>query len=221
MFSSPEDLVRVTSHQSSNHASNKILNNHLPTTRSNGFTNNSGTNGVDDCSSTSRSITDSSTRRALMDSLQAYLPATIMLPPKRLLTLLNQAAEFQTERCLYHNKSISTNSVFDTAATSFNDIAMSSTGKEIFVENLYFLIAMLYHWSIISKLIKLFVSKGPISPHRACLMLATWLWITNVLSKIFPAIQFKFYQITAKKYGFANFLQMVVSYFDYITNILR
>ena len=51
-------------------------------------------------------------------------------------------------------------------------------------------------------------------------MLATWLWITNVLSKIFPAIQFKFYQITAKKYGFANFLQMVVSYFDCITNIL-
>ena len=78
-----------------------------------------------------------------MDSLQAYLPATIMLPPKRLLTLLNQAAEFQTERCLYHNKSISTNSVFDTAATSFNDIAMSSTGKEIFVENLYFLIVII------------------------------------------------------------------------------
>ena len=62
--------------------------------------------------------------------------------------------------------------------------------------------------------------QGPISPLRACLMLAIWLWITNALSKIFPAIQFKFYQITAKKYGFANFLQMVVSYFDCITNIL-
>ena len=182
MFSSPEDLVRVTSHQSSNHASNKILNNHLPSTRSNGFTNNSGTNGVDDCSSTSRSITDSSTRRALMDSLQAYLPATIMLPPKRLLTLLNQAAEFQTERCLYHNKSISTNSVFDTAATSFNDIAMSSTGKEIFVENLYFLIVVKYHWSIISKLIKIICFKGSnfTSP---CLLDASYLAVDHQCSK--------------------------------------
>jgi len=129
MFSSPEDLVRVTSHQTSNNASNKHLNNHSPSTRSNGFTNSTSTNGVDGCSSTSRSITDLSTRRALMDSLQAYLPATIMLPPKRLLTLLNQAAEFQTERCLYHNKSISSNSIFDTAASSYNDIAMSSTGS--------------------------------------------------------------------------------------------
>ena len=129
MFSSPEDLVRVTSHQTSNNASNKHLNNHSSSSRSNGFTNNTSTNGVDGCSSTSRSITDLSTRRALMDSLQAYLPATIMLPPKRLLTLLNQAAEFQTERCLYHNKSISSNSIFDTAASSYNDIAMSSTGK--------------------------------------------------------------------------------------------
>ena len=133
MFSSPEDLVRVTSHQSSNHASNKHLNNHSPTARSNGFTNSTNTNGVEGCSSTSRSITDVSTRRALMDSLQAYLPASIMLPPKRLLTLLNQAAEFQTERCLYHNKSISINSVFDAAATSYNDIAMSSTGKYIHI----------------------------------------------------------------------------------------
>ena len=125
MFSSPEDLVRVTSHQSANIGSNKHLNNHSPTARSNGFTNNSNTNGVEGCSSTSRSITDVSTRKALMDSLQAYLPAAIMLPPKRLLTLLNQAAEFQTERCLYHNKSISINSVFDAAATSYNDMAMS------------------------------------------------------------------------------------------------
>ena len=126
MFSSPEDLVRVTSHQTTSHGSNKHLNNRSPTAKGNGLNTNSSTNGVE--SSTSKSITDVSTRRALMDSLQSYLPATIMLPPKRLLTLLNQAAEFQTERCLYHNKSASLNSVFDVAESSYNDVAMASTG---------------------------------------------------------------------------------------------
>jgi len=48
---------------------------------------------------------ESKTRRLLMDRLQEFLPASIMLPPKRLQTLLNQAAEFQIERCLYHNRS--------------------------------------------------------------------------------------------------------------------
>ena len=128
MFSSPEDLVRVTSHQQSNHGSNKHLNNRSPSARGNGLTANSNTNGVEGSSSTSKSMTDVSTRRALMDSLQAYLPAAIMLPPKRLLTLLNQAAEFQTERCLYHNKSTSINSVFDVTTNSYNDVAMASTG---------------------------------------------------------------------------------------------
>lgn len=42
-------------------------------------------------------------RRDLMDRLQAYLPASIMLPPRRLMTMLCQSAEFQSERCLYHN----------------------------------------------------------------------------------------------------------------------
>ena len=32
-----------------------------------------------------------------------FLPATIMLPPRRLQSLLNQAIEFQKERCPYHN----------------------------------------------------------------------------------------------------------------------
>ena len=41
---------------------------------------------------------ESKTRRLLMDRLQEFLPASIMLPPKRLQTLLNQAAEFQIER---------------------------------------------------------------------------------------------------------------------------
>ena len=131
MFSSPEDLVRVTSHQSLNLGSNNHLNNHSPSGRSNGAMTNSNANGVEGPLSTSKSITDISKRRALMDSLQAYLPAAIMLPPKRLLTLLNQAAEFQTERCLYHNKSTNINSVFDIAPSCGDDVAMTSNGKLI------------------------------------------------------------------------------------------
>jgi len=78
MFSSREDLVRVTT----------------TTTAANG----SGSGG------SLADITDVTTRRNLMDRLQEFLPASIMLPPKRLQTLLNQAAEFQIERCLYHNR---------------------------------------------------------------------------------------------------------------------
>lgn len=33
----------------------------------------------------------------------AYLPPSVMLPPRRLHTLLTQALELQRERCLYHN----------------------------------------------------------------------------------------------------------------------
>ena len=42
-------------------------------------------------------------RRKLMDKLQAFLPASVMLPPRRLVTLLNQALEQQREKCPYHN----------------------------------------------------------------------------------------------------------------------
>lgn len=33
----------------------------------------------------------------------AYLPPSVMLPPRRLQTLLRQAMELQRDRCLYHN----------------------------------------------------------------------------------------------------------------------
>ncbi len=33
----------------------------------------------------------------------AYLPPAVMLPPRRLQTLLRQAVEMQRDRCLYHN----------------------------------------------------------------------------------------------------------------------
>ena len=33
----------------------------------------------------------------------AFLPASVMLPPHRLRTLLNQAIELQKEKCPYHN----------------------------------------------------------------------------------------------------------------------
>jgi hypothetical protein len=49
-------------------------------------------------------VTKPGGRRQLMDRLQSYLPADIMLPPNRLLTLLTQAAQYQTERCLFHTR---------------------------------------------------------------------------------------------------------------------
>uniref|UniRef100_A0A8D3BKP1 WD repeat-containing protein 26 n=1 Tax=Scophthalmus maximus TaxID=52904 RepID=A0A8D3BKP1_SCOMX len=42
-------------------------------------------------------------RTKLLDKLQTYLPPSLMLPPRRLQTLLKQAVELQRERCLYHN----------------------------------------------------------------------------------------------------------------------
>jgi len=36
-------------------------------------------------------------------SFSAFLPASVMLPPHRLRTLLNQAVELQKEKCPYHN----------------------------------------------------------------------------------------------------------------------
>uniref|UniRef100_A0A8C2XA39 WD repeat-containing protein 26 n=1 Tax=Cyclopterus lumpus TaxID=8103 RepID=A0A8C2XA39_CYCLU len=42
-------------------------------------------------------------RTKLLDKLQTYLPPLVMLPPRRLQTLLKQAVELQRERCLYHN----------------------------------------------------------------------------------------------------------------------
>ncbi|CAG0883506.1 unnamed protein product [Darwinula stevensoni] len=50
-------------------------------------------------------------RSHLMEELQAFLPPAIMLPPQRLKTLLDQAIEFQCERCLYHNTSASVQSL--------------------------------------------------------------------------------------------------------------
>lgn len=47
----------------------------------------------------------SKSRGSLMDKLQAFLPASVMLPPCRLRSLLNQALEFQTLRCRHHNTS--------------------------------------------------------------------------------------------------------------------
>lgn len=99
MFSSPEDIARVT--RSGGPVGS--------TASGGGSSSNSGpsspalSNGVV-IPAASVAPSEGQSRRELMDRLQAYLPAAIMLPPRRLLTLLNQAAEFQTERCLYHNR---------------------------------------------------------------------------------------------------------------------
>ncbi|XP_046898279.1 WD repeat-containing protein 26 [Hypomesus transpacificus] len=47
--------------------------------------------------------TGPASRSKLLDKLQTYLPPSVMLPPRRLQTLLLQAVELQRERCLYHN----------------------------------------------------------------------------------------------------------------------
>lgn len=39
----------------------------------------------------------------------AYLPPSVMLPPRRLHTLLRQAVELQRDRCLYHNTKLDNN----------------------------------------------------------------------------------------------------------------
>ncbi|UYV61099.1 WDR26 [Cordylochernes scorpioides] len=43
-------------------------------------------------------------RRKLMEKLQTYLPSSIMLPPRRLESLLRQAVELQKKRCPYHQQ---------------------------------------------------------------------------------------------------------------------
>ncbi|KAK7473695.1 hypothetical protein BaRGS_00035092 [Batillaria attramentaria] len=45
----------------------------------------------------------SESRQKLIEKLQAFLPPSVMLPPRRLLTLLNQAIDQQRERCPFHN----------------------------------------------------------------------------------------------------------------------
>ncbi|XP_078068255.1 WD repeat-containing protein 26 isoform X2 [Mustelus asterias] len=48
-------------------------------------------------------------RSKLLDKLQMYLPPSVMLPPRRLQTLLRQAVELQRDRCLYHNTKLDGN----------------------------------------------------------------------------------------------------------------
>jgi len=43
------------------------------------------------------------TRAGVMERLQVYLPPTVMLPPRRLATLLDQASQHQRDKCVYHN----------------------------------------------------------------------------------------------------------------------
>lgn len=47
--------------------------------------------------------TGNESRNKLMELLQGFLPPSVMLPPRRLYTLLSQAVELQKKRCPYHN----------------------------------------------------------------------------------------------------------------------
>jgi len=42
-------------------------------------------------------------RAGVMERLQSYLPPTVMLPPRRLTALLDQAVAHQVDQCVYHN----------------------------------------------------------------------------------------------------------------------
>lgn len=46
-------------------------------------------------------------RKALMERLQSYLPHHVMLPPRRLSTLLTQAQLYQRQQCLYTSNNVS------------------------------------------------------------------------------------------------------------------
>ena len=53
-------------------------------------------------SGSSPAASTSNSRQELLHRLQSFLPPTVMLPPGRLMTLMDQAGEFQTDRCLRH-----------------------------------------------------------------------------------------------------------------------
>ncbi|VDP01173.1 unnamed protein product, partial [Soboliphyme baturini] len=46
---------------------------------------------------------DGKSREKLMQKLQGYLPASVILPPRRLETLVNQALQWQRYKCILHN----------------------------------------------------------------------------------------------------------------------
>ena len=48
-------------------------------------------------------------RSQVMERLQTYLPSSVMLPPRRLKSLLNQAVELQTDKCVCHGMVWDTN----------------------------------------------------------------------------------------------------------------
>uniref|UniRef100_UPI00358EE308 WD repeat-containing protein 26-like n=1 Tax=Myxine glutinosa TaxID=7769 RepID=UPI00358EE308 len=48
-------------------------------------------------------------RTKILDKLQTYLPPSVMLPPQRLHTLLQQAVEMQQQRCRFHNSQMEVN----------------------------------------------------------------------------------------------------------------
>ncbi|KAA1469347.1 WD40 repeat-like protein [Dentipellis sp. KUC8613] len=44
-----------------------------------------------------------SSRRTLLASLQRYIPSSVMIPPRRFASLLDQSQQYQRYQCLYHN----------------------------------------------------------------------------------------------------------------------
>ncbi|KDQ60900.1 hypothetical protein JAAARDRAFT_55637 [Jaapia argillacea MUCL 33604] len=48
-----------------------------------------------------------SSRRRLLSHLQQYIPSSLMIPPRRLSTLLGHSLQYQRANCLYHNAPLS------------------------------------------------------------------------------------------------------------------
>ncbi|KAI7883591.1 WD40 repeat-like protein [Lichtheimia hyalospora FSU 10163] len=56
---------------------------------------------------------DGSSRQQLLVDLQQYISPSTMIPKERLLTLINQAFEYQQRHCLYHSNSVAEYSLFE------------------------------------------------------------------------------------------------------------
>ncbi|CAK9301385.1 unnamed protein product [Gordionus sp. m RMFG-2023] len=79
-------------------------------------------------------------RQKLMEKLQTFLPANIMLPPKRLSKLLSQALELQRQKCSFHNASpnnpLSGINTFNRASNPFSLGNLNSReNNELFTRN--------------------------------------------------------------------------------------
>ncbi|PIK36158.1 putative WD repeat-containing protein 26, partial [Apostichopus japonicus] len=66
--------------------------------------------------------TGNESRSKLMELLQGFLPPSVMLPPRRLLTLLGQAVELQKKRCPYNSPTYSAEDGFQNVSLLYDHV---------------------------------------------------------------------------------------------------